>query len=192
MQSTTPGYWDGFWDITWNHMQDVEFGIWVADKIVFLFGVLLAAWLAQKIFNTNARLRENRERRIEHLEKITEDGIKLQTQFYIFSGTEDDKYISLYNELLPILNTFISSSALYGFQLEEQILALKKTIDDIVKIKQSGVPVPIDSPPVNNFKKAFVLFGEAIGKAHQLAERDKKAKKPFHWPNLKQILKAKK
>jgi hypothetical protein len=43
---------------------------WILDKTVFLGGILMAALIAQNVFNKNAKQREDRERRLKRIEDI--------------------------------------------------------------------------------------------------------------------------
>jgi hypothetical protein len=106
-----------------------EFLKWVIERIVYVATVAGAAYWAQHRFNINARERENRERKLKHIEIMMTDISKIFNLFKKYRNNSvremSKEYMDDITELISSLN---ASSALYRLNVEDSINAFTQNL----------------------------------------------------------------
>ncbi len=107
-----------------------EFWKWIIDKTVYIGGIILVAFLAQKIFNENARNRENRERRLLALERMMSITGDLLKTFNEYRGCEKISEVhDQYGKMESIIIELTNTSSIYQFDSNYGAKKLKVFMD---------------------------------------------------------------
>lgn len=87
--------------------------VWFLDKSITIGAIFGAALLAQKIFNDNARIRENRERRLKRVEKSIEIADNLRTKAGVYLNSDFESYTENYTDLMNSIVSIRTFSNVY-------------------------------------------------------------------------------
>ncbi len=187
----------GFWMIfKWGFEstpEKWEYWKWVIERIVYIVTVVGAAYWAQRIFNNNARDRENRERRLKNIESMVADMLSMHHELMdlIWSPTDiysQGKKIATFHESISV------SSELYFPEILTAILEFRKKFDSLFdrytaelisynskQVQRNvGVPLPdepkpgfttiLDSIEVDNFMIVYQETKDLIIETHRKYE----------------------
>ncbi len=94
-------FWAAWEGLNWKVNSDSwPIWVWFLDKSITIGAIFGAALLAQKIFNENARIREDRERRLKRVEKAIEISNQLRTIGRTFLNSNFEDYNENYAKLM--------------------------------------------------------------------------------------------
>ncbi len=165
----------GFWMIfKWGFEstpEKWEFWKWVIDKTVYIGGILFVALLAQKVFNDNARNRENRERKIKAIESCMHECHDLYDTIINSTKSSMDTFLIRYNKAFAHYRKICGLSELYDLDLDSSLSRVANELKNFraminEKSETSGSHIRDwdEAPPViPEGQEAFIFL--AIGKA---------------------------
>ena len=107
------------------------FWLWLFDKTVTVGTIVGAAWWAQKIFNENARRRENRERRLKAIDKMHADIHEMGklTNDFIFINIKD--FSGITSDLSRNAAYLLSSVEMYTPELKDIVLTFYNRLAEV-------------------------------------------------------------
>lgn len=99
-------------------------------KLLFpMITVFIAMYWAQSIFNRNARKRENRERRLKHIEECLILSMEIYDTIIKIDSCSPDDYQKLVVKTSTILLTLSSSNELFNLEISQQLESIVDALD---------------------------------------------------------------
>lgn len=114
---------------------------WAISTFLYVVGILGAvgvALLAQYIFNRNARFRENRERRLDHLEKLMLTTIEVTDKIQKYMALLNQEEISgKLQEIFNQLSILRETAFIYEFSFQEDVEKIQRALHQLSTTKFS-------------------------------------------------------
>ncbi len=135
-----------------------EFWQWIIERAIYIGAVILAALLAQHIFNKNARHRENRERRLKRIEECITiaDSLRLKALTYLRSN--EDTHAESFTTLMNSIVSARTFSNVY-FPNRTNIMTLFSAASDLQEEYQKYLKAPLTA---NYYSSPFSIENKAV------------------------------
>ncbi len=125
---------DSFLSYAEYYLSTWEFWQWVIDKVIYLAAIFGAAYWAQRIFNKKAQGRENRERRLQRIEEMIGDVVKLTEAWNRYLtlkivSPDSQQYLIQMSTPTMSLRTYAHT---YNFDISGDLDGFQGMVDEIV------------------------------------------------------------